>query len=119
MTTVKHQTGAEKGPAGACFLCAHWPSWAGRADRLLLVRAANRLFLERVDSVDHIFELLRSLRRSWVQIANKLAETVNITFTQVRGMTVQIFRIVVSEDRLQRWGLAMAQIGLGLPQAEK
>jgi len=53
----------------------------GETDGFLLVCAPSRLFLERVDSVDHIFELLRILRRSWVQISNKLAEAVNISFT--------------------------------------
>jgi len=70
----------------------------GQTDGFLLVRAPSCLFLEgprkagtegsckagtqRVDSVDHP-ELsgLRILRRSWVQISNKLAEAVNISFT--------------------------------------
>ena len=68
--------------------------------RLLLVRATNRLFLERVDSVDHIFELLRSLRMSRIQIANELVEAVNIVFFQARGMAMPIFRVVVGENRL-------------------
>lgn len=85
--------------------CLRWAFWLvgfsfGLVSRLFGKRAILKtgIWVES-KAVTH-FELLRSLRSSWVQIANKLAEAVNIAFTQVRCVAVSIFRIVLGEDRL-------------------
>ena len=48
---------------------------------------------------------------SWGQIANEFAEAAYIALIQVGSMTMQVCGIVMSEDRLQRLGSAVVQIG--------
>jgi hypothetical protein len=61
------------------------------------VLSTDHFFLGRAYSIDQIFGLLRGLGISRIQIAKELAEAVNIIITQIGGIAMLVFRVVVGE----------------------
>ena len=95
--TIVYQTGVPLGIAKLLLGQTNFFQKTGYLLSVASVRTMDRFFLRRAHSIDQIFGLLGGLQISPIQIAKELAKAVNVLVTQIGGMAMPIFRVVVGE----------------------